>query len=168
MSKLAVVRQSLERTPGATLVGARERHHSSCWDHTVDFLVAPTKGLYTAEKLQAFMMGLIPEGLAPTCKDDFYRSGKESSLNRYLHFGRLYFDECIGLEGEPLAAGRNNRRIWVSPFPSESYARDILEGILPPQAYYSISPRERWQYQVGPSPGFAGRILHSLAQIKFC
>ncbi len=166
MSKLAVVEQSLKRTPGAILVGALEQHCSRGWDHTVAFLVAPTKGLYTAEKLQAFMMGLIPEGLAPTCKDDFSRSGAESSLVGYLHFGRLYFDEHIEQDGNPPVTGRNNRRIWVRPFPNKTYARDILEGRLTSSAYYMVSPRERLWYQYVPFQDLVRGMVHSLARVR--
>ncbi len=59
--------------------------------HTVDFLVAPKRGLYTVSKLDRFMMGLVPQ-LEYSAIDYF----SQHDSNSHLKFGKLYFDEKIG------------------------------------------------------------------------
>jgi hypothetical protein len=135
----------------------------------MDYWVAPKDGLYTAEELQDFMMGLVPEGLQPTCKDDFRQYDK----NSYLSFGKLYFDEKVGeerritkriltLTDEELlnVAGfvkgeqtidkdvtqEYTRRTWVRPFPNESFARDVLDGKLE-YSEYQAKPSDLKRYQ---------------------
>ena len=98
MSKLSIVRQALETNPEVIIVDSQERNYlpdrSGFFCHTMDYWVAPKDGLYTAEELQDFMMSLVPEGLQPTCKDDFRQYDKNSDLE----FGKLYFDEKVGEE----------------------------------------------------------------------
>ena len=176
MSKLTIVRQSLETNPEVVITKVFEKSYlpgrDGFWSHTMDFFVAPKNGLYTAEELQKFMMGLVPEGLQPTCKDDFSQYDQNSDLS----LGKLYFDEDIGQEkvtrictltDEQLfnvskfingqrtieESRAYQRRTWVRPFPSESLVRDLLEGKL--SSEYRIRPEELKRYQ----PGFFQRIV---------
>ena len=168
MSKLTIVRQVLETNPEVVIVNTDERNHlpdrlGFC--HTVDYRIAPKNGLYTADELQEFMVSLVPEGLEPTMKDDFYQHGKGGLLN----FGKLYFDEKIGeeritrictLTDEELlnvsgfVDGRRTieethpytRRTWVRPFPNERFIRDVLNGELE-FSEYSVTSRVLEDYK---------------------
>lgn len=92
MSKLRTVREWLETNPEVIIAKVLENNYlpgrKNCFSHTVDFWVAPKNGLYTAEELQGFMMGLVPDGLQPTHKNDFRQYWEDGDLN----FGRLYFN----------------------------------------------------------------------------
>ena len=170
MSKLSIVKQSLETNPEVVIAKVFENNYlpgrNGYWSHTMDFWVAPKNGLYTAEELQEFMMGLVPEGLEPTSKDDFRKYDKKSDLS----LGKLYFDEDIGQEkvtrictltDEDLlnvsgfVDGQRTieesrpyqRRTWVRPFPNEALVEDLLEGKL--GSKYSIRPEELKRYQSG-------------------
>lgn len=156
MSKLTIVRQALETNPEVVIVNADVRNYlpdrNGFFCHTVSYWVAPKNGLYTADELQTFMMGLVPD-LTPTQKDAFRQYDK----NGDLQFGKLYFDEKVGeerrttkriltLTDEELlnVAGfvdgkqtidedvteKYTRRTWVCPFPNEAFARDVLKGKL--------------------------------------
>jgi len=177
MSKLTIVRQALETNPEIVIAKVFEKKYfenyvsTTGWCHTLDFFIAPKKGLYTADELQAFMIGLVP-GLAPTAKDEFrqYKGGG-------MDFGKLYFDEAVGKEkitrigaitDEELkhAAGfvdgqrtieetlPYQRRIWVRPFPSEAFVKDVLENKVRESGATS---QELRKYQA--RPGFFQRLL---------
>ena len=101
------------------------------WSHTVDFYVATRDALYSPEKLQDFMMNLVPKGLTPFPIDEFME------LDGGLFLGKLYFDENIpNLELKDILKKRikiggnpfYKRRIWVRPFPNERLARDVSES----------------------------------------
>ena len=156
MSKLSVVRETLEKNPGVVIVHTDKKVYlpdkNGFFCHTIDYWVAPKDGLYTAKELQRFMLGLIPN-LPPTSKDDFVQWKKDGELQ----FGKLYFDEKVGEERtitkrilvltdeELLDANRfvggkliidkdvtedYVRRTWVRPFPNEAFAMDVLNGKL--------------------------------------
>ncbi|HRK93871.1 MAG TPA: hypothetical protein PK096_00695 [Candidatus Saccharibacteria bacterium] len=91
MSKLTDVRVELAANPAVSIIEDRQKDFMSTprfWNHWVDIIVAPARGLYTAEELQKFMDGLV--SIMPTQSDGFrqYDTGME--------FGKLYFDEPIG------------------------------------------------------------------------
>lgn len=149
MSKLTLVRKALQENPDISIVDAPERNYlpykDGYWSHTVDFHVAPKTGvIYTAKELQALMMSLIP-GLEPTCRDDF------REWEREIDFGKLYFDEVIGVEdirreivltdedmflsagfveGKQIIEKRIDvmRRTWVRLFPNAQIAAAALRG----------------------------------------
>lgn len=170
MSKLTIVRKSLETNPEVVIAKVFEKNYlpgrDGYWSHTMDFWVVPKNGLYTAKKLQDFMMSLVPEGLEPTSIDDFRQYNKKSSLD----LGKLYFDEDIGqekvtrictLSDEELlnVSGFVNgqrtieedrpyqRRTWVSLFPNKALVRDLLEGKL--NSVYNVQPKELKRYRPG-------------------
>lgn len=159
MSKLTQVRKALQENPNVTIVGALEKNHlpyrDGYWSHTIDFYVTPKGGVYTTKELQALMMSLVP-GLVPTCRDDFYELGGG------MKFGKLYFDEDIGIEAvyhkitlidEDMFSSRGfvdgkrviertekvQRRTWVRLFPNTQIAVAVLEG---KNEAYSISESE--------------------------
>jgi hypothetical protein len=166
MSILKTIRQSLEENPKVVVVKVLETNYLPHkdpygWAHTVDFMVAPRgRGIYTAEELQEFMMSLVPEGLQPTSKDNFFQYSSGS-----LEFGKLYFDEVIGKEkiigtlfdeelsnvngfvnGQITIEEPYKRRIWIRPFPSEAYVRDLPKG--KPGVYeYCAEPEALEKYQ---------------------
>lgn len=156
MSKLTIVREALGLNLNISVVSILknnylpERH--GYFSHTVDYLVAPKNGLYEADELQTFMMGLIPS-LEPSMKEDFEQSSD------ILRFGRLFFDEVIGRERRTIkriltltdeelynVAGfvdgkrtidthvveEYRRRILVRPFPDELYARNVANDLQQP------------------------------------
>lgn len=75
MSKLSKVRDALQRNPKVVIVAVEERNYiperNGFWSQTIDFVVAPKKGLYTAKELQQFMMDLIPPDVELTRMDKF-------------------------------------------------------------------------------------------------
>jgi hypothetical protein len=96
VTKLDIVKKALFGNPEIVVVDYHERNYipsrsSGCWSHTVNIFVAPREGVYSVDKLQQIMLGLIPD-LPPTKKDDFHESPQEVTL------GVLYFDEAIGRE----------------------------------------------------------------------
>ncbi len=159
MSKLSIIRQALETNPGVVIVNTKKRNYlpyssnrKDFFCHIIDYLVAPKKGLYTADELQEFMNRLVPD-LKPTSQIDFRQYDKNSDLK----FGALYFDEKVGRErritkriirlndeellnvdgfvnGEKTIDKDVNidyiRRTSVNPFPNEEFARDYLDGKL--------------------------------------
>lgn len=170
MSKLTLVGQSLETNPNVTIARVFEKNYlperNGFWSHTVDFWVAPKQGLYAADRLQMFMIRLIPPDLEPSCKDDFRQYAEEGGLQ----LGKLYFDEDIGQEKrtrictltdeELLNVGgfengqrrieetlRYQRRTWVRLFPSELLVQDLLEGKLTSSSEYSIRQDDLKKYE---------------------
>ena len=157
MSKLTVVREALESNPDVVIVDVIEQNYFpgkvGWWSHTIDYRVAPKTGLYTADELQAFMLGLVPD-LEPTTKDPF------QSYLKQLDFGKLYFDETIGatvqgtltLTDEEFLGDKDlvdrlglvdgkttidknvteeyERRTFVKLYPNEAVARDIINHKL--------------------------------------
>jgi len=160
MNKLRTVREYLKTNPDVIIVKDFESNflekNSYCCkygDYNVDLYVAPKNGLYTAEELQEFMMGLIPDGLMPTHKRDFSLKRPDITSTRYLQHGYLYFDEEIGKErkivqrdqiithedlmnSEGFFDGKREicndisktlmLRTAVKPFVNEAYALDVL------------------------------------------
>lgn len=178
MSKLTIVRQALETNPDVTIVNVDEKNYlperQGSFSHIVDFCVVPKCGLYRADELQAFMIGLVPN-LEPTVKNDFYRYSDIQDFGKYAYnlvFGELYFDEMIGeeridtkriltLTDEELlnvsgfVDGKRTidvtekllllRRTLVRPYPNEAIARDILDGKLYSFERISIDDLERYK-----------------------
>ena len=112
MSKLTVIKQALESNPKTLLVGITPvdylsigggsyypKTRGSAWDEFDEWIksqiyrivVAPKNGLYTAQELQAFMVGLVPN-LEPRYKRDFQES-KDG-----LELGYLFYQEEIAKE----------------------------------------------------------------------
>lgn len=155
MSKLTIVREALAANKDVIVLDAREEvdlQTTHGFTHTVDIFVAHASGLYDVDRLQAFMMGLVPQ--EPTMKDEF-RGG-----DSYMYFGKLYFDEPVGHEvsegsrriviTDPDIKLSNvfkvdedgnhfvvinldmnvarTRRTWVRLYPDEEYARRALNG----------------------------------------
>lgn len=175
MSKLTQVRKALQENPTITIVGAPEISYlpdrNGFWSHTIDFHVAPKKGgLYTVEELQALMMSLIP-GLEPTSKQDFREWSRE------MDFGRLYFDEDIGMEAvrreitltdEDMFSSSGfvdgklvieytekvRRRTWVGLFPNTQIAAAALKG----KNKYLISKSEFAKYR-----GIVARLVRAFS-----
>lgn len=84
--------------------------NSGFFSHFVYLYVAPKTGIYTAGKLQEFMLSLAPE-LRPQVANNFIDYADE------IERGRLFFDEDIGTE-------RIHREIILtdkSMFPSEGF-----------------------------------------------
>ncbi len=159
-SKLARVREALAQDPRIAIVGQHERNiiplRDAYWSHMVDIHVAPLCPVYTGPELQTLMMSLVPD-LEPTCKDNF------RDLSESMEFGKLYFDEVIGMEivvqqleltdpsmwdTEGFADGKRvirrekkiQRRIWVRLFPDFIIAHAAFEGRIAP---YTINKGRR-------------------------
>src|SRR3989344_3312467 len=175
MSKLTHVRKALQENPNITMIGENECNYLpgryGFFSHTVDFLVAPTRGaVYDTNELQVLMMSLVPE-LKCTQKDDFRDYHDE------IMFGVLYFDEEIGTEvtrreivlTDPdmfacsdFVDGKRiiehtyllQRRTWVRLFPNTQIAALALEG----KDKYRISKRE-----LSESKRAFTRILNALS-----
>lgn len=95
MNMLNAVKRDLFVNPSVEVVDIKVQNYlpyaNGYWTETVNIVVAPKKGIYEADKLQELMMQLTPSTEC-TCKDDFRES--ETTLS----FGKLYFDEDIGVE----------------------------------------------------------------------
>ncbi|MBI2129631.1 hypothetical protein HYU07_05305 [Candidatus Woesearchaeota archaeon] len=162
MSKLTVIKKALETNPEVVIVKIFNENYLPgknvdceyvgddvimCWNHLVDFCVAPKDGLYIKDELQSFMMGLIPKSLKPTFKENFQAYGDK------LHFGELCFEEVIGQEKSTrickvtdeellnyngFVNGQQiikktliyQRRTRVRVFPDELVTGDVLEDTL--------------------------------------
>ena len=151
MSKLSKVRDALQGNPDVVIVAVYRNNYiperSGFWSETIDFVVAPKKGLYTAEELQQFMMGLIPSDVELTSKDAFRDWGGDE-----IELGKLYFDEVIGEElirrditltdEEVLSTlgfvdgktvldkkAKLQRRTWVRVYPDPELAKECYEGM---------------------------------------
>ena len=151
MSKLTTVRTALDSNDEALVLDAEEHLYlpnaDGYWTHTVDIIVVPRDGIYSVEKLQDFMIGLVP--IEPTSKDAF-RGG-----DNHMYFGKLYFDEAIGTEvvsgsrtititdpdvklpdslengAMTIDLGRTierKRRTWVRVYPDHNYAVRAMDG----------------------------------------
>ena len=167
MSKLSIVRQSLEANPNVVIVKVDDQKYfpnaDGFWSHKVDYIVAPRRGLYTADELQPFMMSLVPDGLAHSSVNHF------SQYPKKLIFGTLYFDEKVGEEeriltltdeelfdadiegftdGKITVKQDLQRRTWVRPYPNEAFARDVIEGRLEYRKYKTDSETLR-KYERG-------------------
>ncbi len=120
-SKLANIEQALKANPKLGLVHKAldvsfpSAKYGLAVVRTLDYFVAPKKGLYTAESLQKFMTALIPKeiekvrSLISFNEDDFY-----------LNFGSLFFQEYH--------PERKKTEISIRPFPSKAFVRDLLEN----------------------------------------
>lgn len=95
LSKLSKVKADLFANSSVEIVDIKIvnfiPHASGCWSEMVNITVAPKKGIYESVKLQELMLQLTPK-VECTEKDGFYES--EGNLS----FGKLYFDEDIGIE----------------------------------------------------------------------
>lgn len=145
MNELHHIKTSLESNPEVTIVDVIEVMYlpntSQRVVQTVDYIVVPKQGLYTANELQEFMRRLVPD-LKPYMKDEF------RPYEKFFELGKLCFEEKFGEEqvtrictitDEPLAdkigfvEGKRTieetrdylRRIWVKPFPDERLAKRL-------------------------------------------
>ncbi len=149
MSKLASLRQALQENPNIVIVDTKEKNYLpnrfGYWSQTVNFFVAPKFGLYTQKELQTLLVSLTPN-LKPTDRDNFFE------LGHIIEFGKLYFDEVIGVETArhkivitdkelPLSEEFVNgklvtdrqqqlwRRSWVQLFPNIQIAMEARKGL---------------------------------------
>lgn len=179
---MQVVVDSLRANPDVVVVGGYERISLSTgkwpnpdgyWSRTLNIFTHPKDPIYTADELNMFMFGLVPE-LEPTCSDRF-RGGSHGDLS--LGLGTLYYDERIGTAAlsatvqlrEGLSAIRSGgilasewsieqtldlrQRTWVRVFPDAGHLADAAEG----QNQYSIPTVELRKRG-------AGRVVASLFQ----
>lgn len=181
MDKLTTVRDALEANPDIVIVDVRDYNYiperDGYWSHTVDFIVAPKKGIYSADKLQELMITLVP-ALNPTTTDKFRQWDWE------MAFGKLYFDEEVGTEEiainrkitltdeklfsmEGFQNGQRTievhkkeplrRRTWVRLYPNVEIALLALKGIHE----HNIPPNElrKWKYSRGGIPRLLQKVL---------
>ncbi len=173
MSKLAIVRSSLQVNTNIQIVAVDERTYfpepHGYWTHTVDFIVAPNTGIYAAPKLQEFMLALMP-ALPPTSVDKFY------DWDTTMELGKLYFDEDLGketithnlvlTESDFLPMGsvedgktcfererKIQRRTWVRVYP------DVEIAMLHQKYEYRVPRTDlKVSQSRGKKQGFIGRI----------
>lgn len=172
MNKLKVIKEALESNPEVVIIKVEEPLNTlqifdfidSSIVHIIDYKVAPKRGLYTADELQEFMMGLV-HGIEPTFINKFvWHSDK-------LRFGNLSFVETIIEEQKMIKriftlkdkdmvledfvngqrivswdekAGEFKRIIYIIPYPNEKIANDILIGKLKPN--YEIYFKDMKKY----------------------
>ncbi len=150
MSALTQVHAALKNNLDIEIVGVRNKNYIPCrdsyWSHTIDFIVAPRRGVYDIPKLQEMMVSLIPDS-RPTMKDDWGEGGDTVKV------GSLYFDEDIGTEFihrelvlsdadlhscEGFVGGKRiieetrelRRRTWVTLYPNIPIAAAVFRGEL--------------------------------------
>jgi len=151
---MQVVVDSLRANPDVVVVGAFESNNLSSgewpgshWNRSLDIYTHPKDPLYTADELNRFMGGLVPE-LQPSCSDLF--SG--GTRGEDLAVGILYYDEVIGTAAlsaavelrEDLSIVRQGlvvpawlsqqtldlrQRTWVRVFPDGGHLADAATGI---------------------------------------
>jgi hypothetical protein len=115
------------------------------WTHTLNCLISPKEGIYSAPELQEFMLSFIPPTLIPEHIKNF------SLYDNKLELGVLNFYELIGGEEKvistltdeyilqklgfdiekPRVETRNhnyNRRIWLSFYPRRIIMEEMLLG----------------------------------------
>lgn len=120
MSKLSELKKDLYANQGIVVVDISINrngvgsYHETRWE-AVDIIVAPKKGVYEVDKLQALM-----EQLTPSVKCSYSDSFSEGSHS--MSFGRLYFDETIGTEKQHL-----RREITLT---DEDFLSRGLEGFV--------------------------------------
>ncbi len=151
MSKLKIVREALRENPDVVIAfslgGDGGIFDGEVFSRTAAyyayFLVTPKTGIYSADGLQAFMMGLVP-GLKP----DVVRPFEQGSRNLYC--GRTEFSEEVGsltatasITDDDLRCDYNplyrhsayrrdiNRKTIVYVFPDEKIAKE-RSGVIPP------------------------------------
>ncbi len=133
MSKLSNIEQSLKTNPEVKLVQKAldgfysDLNHEFSQTRVVHYVVAPKKGAYTRESLQKFMGELIPKEIGRAySKKDF------SEDDSCLKFGYLYFrDEDVEEITDNFTKNRLTE-ILIFPFPSKSFAEDVLEKRVAP------------------------------------
>jgi hypothetical protein len=111
MSKLSIIKNSLETNKEVSIIKVNEPHkfsqtkeelkertsyenislNSSRLDEYISFYIAPKNGLYNANELQSFMTKLIPDMLPD-------RENKFDVYGNIFYFGNLYFYEIFGKE----------------------------------------------------------------------
>jgi len=187
-TKLQRIREALASNQDATVVRVEEHnylpHRKGYFNHTIDFYVAPAEGLYTAHELQEFMMNLVPE-LETTSVDVFW------DYDESISFGKLYFDESIGLEKivthteakitDPELANSEGftdgyrktyedvtqdlrRRTWVRVYPNQKYIHDLLVGRLE-FGEYRTDKNVLKEYQPKIEKKYQPNILGKIARI---
>lgn len=164
MSVLAQVHAALKRHSNIEIVGICDENHlphrRDSWSQTIDYIVAPRRGVYDEAKLQTMMMALTP-GLRPSAMDEF------TEVNGEIRVGKLYFDEEIGTEVirrelllsdsdlfsyEGFEGGKQiieetkplTRRTWVTLYPNVPIAAAVFRGDL---SYFRIPKSEIDKYR---------------------
>lgn len=172
LNKLTKIKRALNDNNDVVIVNVEEKiylpERNGYWSHTVDFRIAPKKGLYDEKDLQNFMIKLIPD-LQPGSKDDFSEDPYKIKL------GKLYFDEKIGEEkvitkriitltdeqlfnfGVGFSEGKKTieieevfdyqRRVLIKIYPNERFARDLLNGKLPSICDFSVEKELLQKYK---------------------
>lgn len=146
MSKLEIIKEALKNNPNVVIAytSSNQTNDFCEMDHLhprkdIKYLVAPKDGLYTADKLQNFMMELIPD-LDPGEKKDF------SNLLDVLNFGKLCFYDEVGNDEDSDVIVPYIQEIRVCPFPCEEYIRDLLEDTQNKISKHSASPEVLEKY----------------------
>lgn len=166
MSLLKTIEESLESNPEVVMVRSPlysldGRDHTEdlssltengLYNYTANFFVAPKDGIYTAEGLQEFMIGLIPD-VEPYMVNGFseppvkWRKTRDPAC--FLGLGDIYYRERLGsikettltsIEFEDADLAKLNgfrnkhdsreraysidRKIKISPFPNEKIGRN--------------------------------------------
>ena len=152
------------------------------WMEAVDIIVAPTKPIYDADRLNEFMDSFIP-GLPRSARDEARKYDKKSDFQ----LGKLYFDETLGttkreirittttvepeaLERAGVHIGESHeteeellqRRTWVRVYPDANsaqtvaeYERGVNEGTIEPNSTFGYL--EHWitaeQFETMKRPG---------------
>ncbi|HIH10727.1 TPA: hypothetical protein HA241_00895 [Candidatus Woesearchaeota archaeon] len=159
MTSPVCIRDEFESNPAVVVVNVNHYFHSVSRPdtygnnilHSVEFNIAPKRGLYTAGELQGFMEELITDFI-PTSTINF------KVQDNYLYFGQLCFSEQPVVEYQDkqtvvdglsdrlflpvyadllmygqvvLDASLYHRRTLVRLFPSRKYVEDILPEKLP-------------------------------------
>ena len=149
MSKLSIVRQTLEEKADIVHVEEDKSPISLSWPHKVMFYVAPKEPLYRIDQLNAFMDSLFTD-IQPDYKS-YFKQGKGC-----IFTGSMHFDEKVGEYSEKFeriitisdaeaisVIDKNNywikeqerhdmkRRIFVMSYPSREIIEEILHHHLP-------------------------------------
>ncbi len=171
MSQLKVIKEALESNPEVITIKVNELLNTlhifdsivSSIVHMVNYIVAPKRGLYTANELQRFMMELVP-GIEPIHTNKFVQYSDR------LEFGGLSFEEIIIEEqkrvkriftlkdkdivlgdfvnGQKIVSwdGLENfkRMIYLTPYPNETIANEIITGKLKPANLIYFSDMKKY------------------------
>ncbi len=116
------VRKALEGNPNVIIIEERKltdvQLRPGFWNEMFIFTIVPKQGLYTIEKLQEFMMNLIPDDVKLSEKNNFEITGKKIS------FGSLHFYEVIGE-----VIGENKKReTFIKIYPDSEIAEKKQEN----------------------------------------
>lgn len=151
-SKLVVVRDGLKADPRITIVDGEIHNHfpnpNGFWSQTVDFIIAPVRGIYTAAGLQGLMETLVP-GLQPTMMDRF------TSDNVMLELGKLYFDEVIGIQSTRIEVRDADPDFVPNLHEGTTFTHEVPDQTLKRRTWVRLFPnreiaaiRDRFPYSI--------------------